>query len=68
MVMDNSYLITRNVCMGQSLTFIQCDDFVYIAGQLLALLDERLLVCLNFTFYTLWSLEHCIPSDLWVVV
>ena len=66
MLIDDNYILTTTVCIGQSLTFIQHDNFVPIMGQLLALLDERSLVCLNLTFHTIWSQEHCIPSDLWV--
>ena len=54
------------VYIGQPLAFIQCNNFVSVTGQLLALLDERSLVWLTLTFYTLQSLEHCIPSDQWV--
>ena len=63
---DNNYIITTAVCIGQSFAFIQHHDFVSVAGQLLALLDKRLLVCLISTFHTLWSLENYVPSDLWV--
>ena len=61
---DDNYIVTTTVCIGQSLIFIQCNNFVSIMGQLLASLDESLLVYLNLTFHTLWSPEHCIPSDL----
>ena len=64
MLTDNNYIITTIVCIGQSLAFIQCDNFVSIMGQLMALLNKRLLACLNLAFHTLWSLEHCIHSDL----
>ena len=61
---DNNNIITTTVCVGQSIAFTQCCNFVAIMDQLAGLLKERSLVCLNFTFQTLWSLEHCIPSDL----
>ena len=60
---DNNYIITKTVCVGQSLAFIQRNDFVSVASQLLALLSERSLVCLISTFHTLWSPENCVPSD-----
>ena len=49
----NSDIITTMVYVGQPFTFIQNNSFVSIAGQLLALLDERSLVCFHFSFHTL---------------
>ena len=63
---DNKYIITTTVFIGQPLAFIQCNDFVSPMGQLLASLDERSLVCLISIFHTFLSLEHCVPSGLWV--
>ena len=53
MLTDDNYIITTTVCIGQSLAFTKHDDFVFIMGQLLALLDKRLLVCLISSFHTL---------------
>ena len=61
---DDNFIITTTVYIGQSLTFIQFDDFVSVTDQLLVLLDKRSLICLISTFHTLWSPEHCVPSDL----
>ena len=63
---DNNYIVTTTVCIGQSLAFIQCNDFVSAMDQLMALLDESSLVCLISNFHTLWSLECFVPSGLWV--
>ena len=35
------------ICVGQSLAFTQCDDFVSVGGQLVASLDKRSLACSN---------------------
>ena len=72
---DKDVIITSTVYIGQPLTLIQCNNFVSITGQLLALLDKRSLVCLTFTIHTLGlqitvfcyingsdKLEYCIHS------
>ena len=45
MLTDKNIIIMSTTGVGQSLAFIQCDKFVFVAGQMAALLDERLLVC-----------------------
>ena len=40
-------LLPQLICVEESLALTQCDDFVSIVGQLVASLNERLLVCLN---------------------
>ena len=59
---DDIEIVTLTVCVGQSLMFMQCDDFVSMMGQLVAMFDKRLLIC-TFIFHALWSPNHCIPSD-----
>ena len=49
MLSDNNGIITTTVCVVQPIVFPQHDDFVSIAGQLMALLNDRLLVCSNST-------------------
>ena len=44
---DNNDIITSTIWVGQSLAFIQHDVFIYLMGQLAALLDKRMLICLN---------------------
>ena len=46
MLIDTNNIVTPTVCIQQSLVFTQFVS-VSIAGKLLALLDERLLVCFN---------------------
>ena len=38
---NNNNVITKTIYIRQPLAFIQCNDFVFIMGQLLALLDMR---------------------------
>ena len=54
---DDNYIITTTICIGRSFMFIQCNHFVSVTGQLLALLDKRSLVCLNF-LSTLCGLQN----------
>ena len=45
MLTDDNKMITSTFCVGYSLRFIQCNNFISIASQLVALLNERLLIC-----------------------
>ena len=45
MLTNDNKLVTPLFCIGQTIAFTQCDDFVSIANQLVASLDERLLNC-----------------------
>ena len=43
----NNIIITSTVFVGQTLAFIQCDDFISFTDQLVASLSESLWVCFN---------------------
>ena len=44
---DDNNVVTTMVYIEQPLVFIQCNNFVSIISQLLALLNERSLVCFH---------------------
>ena len=47
MLTEDINIVTSTICVEQSLTFAQCNNFVSIMDEPAALLDERLLVCIN---------------------
>ena len=47
MLIENNDITSSTICVENSLAFIQCDDFISIESQLAALLNKRLLVCIN---------------------
>ena len=60
-MLTNDNQIMNSTCrVGQSIIFIQCNDFVSIVGLLAASLNKRSLLW-SVTFHAQWSLEHFIP-------
>ena len=60
---DDNKITISFICVKQSFAFIHCNVIVSITGQLAVLLNERLVVCIKFTFHALQSPEHCNQSD-----
>ena len=63
MLTENNSIITTIYLVGQSLVFIQHDDFISIMDLLVLLLNKRSLIW-SVTFHALWFLEHCVPLSL----